>query len=417
MLLLKLSLIVFLIIWLVAMVMAYSYGRVGRRIQKLERLSTVDASLPPLSVIITAHNQASALRRHLPAILEQDYERFEVIVVNTGSNDETKDVLERLELRYANLRHTFTPRSARDISLERLALTLGIRSAIHEWVVLTHPDCEPASSQWLTRIGETIANPRRGVQSKHLKEPDIIIGFARYNRHRTSWFDRKVDFHRLWNNIVGFNHILSGHAAMRADGCNLAYRKSLFIENGGMAAHQELTSGAEELLVNHNAKPHNTALMLSPSALMLQDPLPARRLWKQQRVFYCETRRHQRHRHLYRATQALRLFMPWLLLVIAIVVPALYPIMQYLETMQVPLLDTLDLQPTDLISVSAIVLILLLIYVILKIVSFNRTASQLGCRRYYLSLIIFELALPFWNLSAAIAHRRASKNEFRKKFV
>lgn len=409
MLLLKITLITFLILWIMAMVVAYNYGRIGRRMQKQETMKVVETSQPPLSVVITAHNQATALRRHLPTILEQDYDRFEVIVVNMGSNDETKDVLERLELQYAHLRHTYTPRSARDISLDRLALTLGIRSAAYEWVVLTHPDCEPITSQWLTRIGEIIAQPQRGVQSTSLKTPDMVLGYAHYHRHRTTWFDRKVDFFRLWHTIVGFNHVLSHHAAVRADGCNMAFRKDYFMEQGGFSAHQNLKAGAEELLVNYTSKPDNTALMLTPSAIVLQDPMPARRLWKQQRVFYAETRRHQRHHHWYRITQGFRLLLPWLILVAAIAIPLSLALMQQREDFDID---------TSTIFVSLIVSVLLLIiYGVVKIVSFNATAHQLGARRYYLSMLFFELSIPFWNLSAAITHRHTSKNEFRKKFV
>ena len=409
MLLFKICLITFLLLWIIAVVIAYSYGRVGRLMQKQATIREADVPLPPLSVVITAHNQALALRRHLPAILAQDYERFEVIVVNMGSNDETKDVLERLELQYANLRHTYTPRSARDISLERLALTLGIRSAAYEWVVLTHPDCEPITSQWLTRIGEIITEPRRGVQSASLKTPDMILGFARYQRHRPIWYDHKIDFFRLWNDIVGYNFVLTRHAAVRADGCNMAIRKSFFMEQGGFSAHQNLKAGAEELLVNYTSKADNTALLLTPSASVLQDPMPARRLWKQQRVFYAETRRHQRHRRRYRITQDIRLLMPWLMLIAAIAIPLLLTILRYNEE-----------SPIDggVIAVSLLVTaFLLIIYAVVKVVSFNMTASQLGAPRYYLSMLLFELYLPFWNLSAAITHRRTSKNEFRKKFI
>lgn len=409
MLLLKIILITFLVLWLIAMVVAYSYGRVGRRIEKLEMKREIDVSLPPLSVVITAHNQALALRRHLPAILAQDYDRFEVVVVNMGSNDETKDVLERLELQYANLRHTYTPRSARDISLDRLALTLGIRSAAYDWVVLTHPDCEPITSQWLTHIGETIAQPQRGVQSASLKSPDMVLGFARYNRRRTTWYDQKIDFFRLWHNIVGYNFVLSRHAAVRADGCNMAFRKDYFMEQGGFSAHQNLKAGAEELLVNYTSKPDNTALLLTPVATVLQDPMPARRLWKQQRVFYAETRRHQRHHFWYRITQNIRMLMPWLILLIAIAVPVLLALLRQRSD--------LDINAGTVTLSIFVSLLLVIIYAVLKIVSFNKTAHQLGAPRYYFSMLIFELYLPFWNLSAAIAHRRASQNEFRKKFV
>ena len=95
-LLLKILLITALLIWILAIIPAYQYGQLGRSLLKNDKkLDAVEEDLPPLTVVIAAHNQAPALRRHLPVILNQDYARFQVIVIDMASTDETKDVLER----------------------------------------------------------------------------------------------------------------------------------------------------------------------------------------------------------------------------------------------------------------------------------------------------------------------------------
>ena len=76
--------------------------------------------LPPLSVVICARNESENLRRFLPAILEQDYPQFEVIVINDGSTDESEAVLSAFEEKYQHLYHSFTPDSARYISRKKL---------------------------------------------------------------------------------------------------------------------------------------------------------------------------------------------------------------------------------------------------------------------------------------------------------
>lgn len=406
MLIIKIYILVFLALWLIAIIVAYGYGRVGRRVSKFQKFSPVSTPLPPLTVVIPAHNQATTLRRHLPAILGQDYDLFEVIVVNAGSTDDTKDVIERFEFQHANLHHTFTPSSARDISLDRLALTLGFRAATYDWIVVTRPDCEPASPNWLTRIGETIVAPQCGPQGKRLKgEPDIVIGQAVYAESRHSWLNMKSGFARLWEDFSNFEHVLTGHAAVRADGCNLAYRKSLFIEHQGFSEHLNLKLGAEELLVNATSKPSNTALMLTPSAIVIQDPLPDERTWKKQRLFACETRRHRRHTWFHNFRKGIRLLMPWVLFA------------GVAAGVAMPFIVNIDLDVTPIYSAAAITALLAIVYICVKISSFNRTARTLSYRSYYLSFLLFELRLPFWRFSDAIAHKRASRNEFRKKFV
>ena len=73
MLFFKIALLITLTVWLVAMISTYQYGRIGRQLLQYDKKRTEeDVELPPLSVIIAAHNQAPALRRHLPSILNQD---------------------------------------------------------------------------------------------------------------------------------------------------------------------------------------------------------------------------------------------------------------------------------------------------------------------------------------------------------
>jgi biofilm PGA synthesis N-glycosyltransferase PgaC len=50
---------------------------------------------PPVSIIICARNEAENLKKFLPAVLEQDYPDYEVIVVNDCSEDNSMIFLGR----------------------------------------------------------------------------------------------------------------------------------------------------------------------------------------------------------------------------------------------------------------------------------------------------------------------------------
>ena len=118
------------------------YNRIHVRNKTVRKEEThFSRELPPLSVILCARNEADNLRKILPAILEQDYPQFEVIVINDASTDETEDVLGYMEEKYPHLYHSFTPDSARYISHKKLALTLGIKASKHDWLVFTETNC------------------------------------------------------------------------------------------------------------------------------------------------------------------------------------------------------------------------------------------------------------------------------------
>lgn len=114
--------------------------------------------LPPVSILICAHNETENLRRSLPAMLAQDYPQFELIVINDGEKNENEAYLSQLENQHKNLYHSFVPNSSRYISRKKLAITLGIRAARYEWLVLTEANCLPQSDQWLRLLARNFTS-------------------------------------------------------------------------------------------------------------------------------------------------------------------------------------------------------------------------------------------------------------------
>ena len=94
---------------------------------------------PKISVVIPANNQAQELYNNIETILKQDYPNFEVVIVDESENTETKELVEKLQKKYKNLRKTFVPQTFRNICKRKFSITLGVRAARGEWVLLTNP--------------------------------------------------------------------------------------------------------------------------------------------------------------------------------------------------------------------------------------------------------------------------------------
>ena len=122
-----------------------------------------------MTVIICCHNEGDALETNLPKIMEQRSVKFEVVVVDDCSSDSTPEVLKRMENRYSNLRHTFVPVTARYVSHAKLAVSLGVKAARHEWIVMTRPTCAPVTDLWLKAMSSCFA-----------EGTDIVLGYANY---------------------------------------------------------------------------------------------------------------------------------------------------------------------------------------------------------------------------------------------
>ena len=114
--------------------------------------TAVEAQNPGISVVMTVDDELEDLKVSLPALLKQKYEGdFQIIVVACGNNPVIEDTLKM----YSEDKHlytTFIPASSRYMSRKKLAVTLGVKAAKYEWIMMTDVDCCPVSETWLAEM-------------------------------------------------------------------------------------------------------------------------------------------------------------------------------------------------------------------------------------------------------------------------
>ena len=248
------------------------YNRISRHNRAVRQgMVRFSDELPPLSIIVCAHNETENLQRCLPALLAQDYPQFEVIVINDGEKNENEPYLLRLEKLHDNLYHSFVPDSSRYISRKKLAITLGIRAARYEWLVLTEGNCLPQSNQWLRLLARNFTS-----------RTQIVLGYSGYERGK-GWLHRRVDFDNLFSSMRWLGFALAGSPYM-GFGRNLAYRKTLFFNQKGFSAHLSLQRGDDDLFVNQAATSENTRVETDPKAAVRLPALTNAHDWKEEKI-------------------------------------------------------------------------------------------------------------------------------------
>ena len=251
---------------------AWFYGII-KRIRKSEAGERSPATVEPVTVVICCRDEGDYLERNLPAILGQKGVKFEVVVVDDCSTDSTPEVLKRYEKQYPNLKHTFVPKSARYVSHEKLAVTLGIKAAKYEWIVLTRADCVPAGDSWLYEMSCCFA-----------PEKDIVLGYSNFH-YDGSLLARRAVYERIFYQLVWYNS--ARRRAVGGDGCNMAFRRSVFMANNGYASMLDYIYGADDLLVNSLSCRNRTAVCCSAAAIVEQQErlsVHEIRKWKMRRV-------------------------------------------------------------------------------------------------------------------------------------
>lgn len=338
--------------------------------------------LPPISIIICAHNETENLQRSLPAMLAQDYPQFELIVINDGEKNENETYLSQLENQHKNLYHSFVPNSSRYISRKKLAITLGIRASHYDWLVLTEANCLPQSNQWLRLLARNFTS-----------HTEVVLGYSGYERGK-GWLQKRVAFDNLFTSMRYLGFALAGSPYMGI-GRNLAYRKSLFFNQKGFTAHLNLQRGDDDLFINQVATSENTRVETDSAAAVRMLPLERKHDWKEEKIGYASTAPLYKgiHRWLngWETTTRLLFYAAWITTVVIGILHAHW-------------------------LVAGIGLLLFLIRFTFQALIVNQTANNLNEKqRYCFILPIFDFLQPLQSLNWKLHYQFRNKQEFLRK--
>lgn len=244
----------------------------------------VDTDTLPVSIVICARNEAENLRKYLPLVLEQVYNEFQVIVVNDCSWDESGEILEQLEKQYPHLKSVTLHEQEKYRHGKKFALTLGIKAAQHELLLLIDADCMPSSQNWL-------ANMQNAFSSR----TDIVLGYGAYEKKK-GLLNKFIRFDAFYNALQYLSFSLSGLTYMGV-GRNLAYRKSVFFKNKGFASHQHILSGDDDLFINEVATATNTCIEINSQSFTLSAPKNNFTDWFSQKKRHISTAQYYKSKH------------------------------------------------------------------------------------------------------------------------
>ncbi len=229
---------------------------------------------PSVSIIIAARNEADNLFENLPKILAQDYPvAFEVVVVNHQSIDESNHLLRALQREHPNLIVLEVEKSKHLRPSKKLPLTLGIKKANYEHLILTDADCSPASDQWIKRMAEQFSEKK-----------EIILGYGPY-KIEPGLLNKVIRFDTTMIAVHYFSFAINRIPYMGV-GRNLAYTKTVFDRTKGFKSHYSLMSGDDDLFIQEAAKKNNFAIQLSPDSFQFSD---AKSTWE---TFILQKTRH-----------------------------------------------------------------------------------------------------------------------------
>ncbi len=238
-----------------------------------------------VSVIVCARDEAQNLADNLPEILQQDYRStYEVVAVNDNSYDDSRYVLEYLQKPFKQLRPIELKQEARLISGKKFPLSVGIKEAKHEILLLTDADCKPAGNKWIELMQDGFYDGK-----------EIVLGYGAYYK-KPGLLNKLIRFETYLSALQFFSYALAGMPYMGV-GRNLAYKRELFFRNKGFSMHNQLPGGDDDLFINRVATASNTAIVIDEAAFTYSEPKTMWSTWRSQKARHYTTSRYYRPKH------------------------------------------------------------------------------------------------------------------------
>lgn len=260
-----------------------------RRKSDTERAEKPNSAYVPVSVVIYSQADAENLEEILQSILTQDYPAaFEVIVVNEGEVTDVRDTVSMLRAKFPNLYLTYTPDGVVNLSRKKLALTLGIKAARYDVVVLTTTAAIIPSPLWLRRMAHRFDDD---------SATEVVLGYATIDNHDET--EEPATRARTFDFVAESTRWLAAAIAgrpYRGTEYNLAYRRSLFLKNKGFARSLNLHFGDDDIFISEIAKGDNTAVELSDDSIVVVRHGSNPRLFRESIVRHISTEQFIRHR-------------------------------------------------------------------------------------------------------------------------
>ena len=199
--------------------------------------SVKDNTAEGVSVIVVARNDIENLCNVIPALIAQDYPRYEVIVVDDRSSDGTAHFLSTVQKNYSSLIKTVYVREDTPYPWpgKKFSISMGVKAASYERIVILDVADRPCSNSYLTSFMREVGDKRYVIGQCKTR---MIKGLG-------AWWDMLVGYSgRVW----AISCAVIGRP-FAAQSSNFSFLKSDFLSGGAYMNNMRVPSGEASFLL------------------------------------------------------------------------------------------------------------------------------------------------------------------------
>jgi len=215
------------------------------------------------SILIPFRNEAKNLSSLLEsiALLQYPNNKFEILMINDDSTDESKAVINDFKRLHNNIELRLFENKRKSNSPKKDAIEIGITNAQFDWIITTDADCI-IPKNWLFSFD--------GFIQKEV--PKMVVAPISY-KIKNRFLDKfqNLDILSLQGSTIGGFGIKK---PFLCNGANLCYNKDAFIKVNGFEGNNNITSGDDIFLLEKMVQnyPDKVKYLKSQKAIIITKP-------------------------------------------------------------------------------------------------------------------------------------------------
>ena len=202
-----------------------------------------------ISIILSVRNEEQHIREILDKFKEQQFEDYQILVINVHSEDNTDGILNVLA--ETNPKLKVTTLSQETQFSEKQIINIGLKGASSPWIVLLTSSTGEINPGWLANMNGLLS-----------PETDLVVAYAN--------IERLKGFRNLICRLERFNQFMISGAWILAgkpfvfNENNVLFKKSMYFDTLGFRHKMNRNFANLELIFNENLKKGRVKITTNP---------------------------------------------------------------------------------------------------------------------------------------------------------
>lgn len=207
-------------------------------------------NLNHISIIMSVRNEEQRIREIIDKFKEQQFEDYQILIINVHSEDNTDGVLNALA--ETNPKLKVTSLSQETQFSEKQIINIGLKGASSPWIILLTSASGEISPEWLD-----------GMNSLLTRETNLVVGYTN--------IERLKGFRNLICRLERFNQFMISGAWTLAgkpfvfNENNVLFNRSMYFDTLGFRHKMNRNFANLELIFNENMKKGQVKITTNPT--------------------------------------------------------------------------------------------------------------------------------------------------------